>query len=200
MDKLEYLKLKHDVINRFGKPEYDLGEPINESAKELKKLYKAYKSDEMVKRNADKKQALDEKEQKQVVKQYRLTQAVPIDLSENDLQAFTPKEREIIIDYFHNTNLTPTELVRSGFSVQKIVALMRSGPFTVLAARVFEYLMPIEVRNAALKAVREGDKRLIERFAEQTGVLKNQEINMNINKPLEDPELLKKLKDIGDSI
>lgn len=201
MDKLEYLKLRNDIITRLGKPEYgiDRTDAVNESAKELAKLYSAYKSKQMTERHASNRQALDVKEQKEVIKEYKHIRAVPIELSENDLAPFTDTERPILIDYFRDTNQTPKDLERTGFSSQRIVALMRSGPFTVLAARVFEYLMPIEVRNAALKAIRDGDKRLIERFAEQTGVLKNQEMNLNINKPIQDDALMQKLKELGDA-
>lgn len=201
MDKTEYLKLQQEIIQRLGKPEKDFdGTPLNESARELKKLYSAYCSERNKERQETKKQLLNEVEQKEIVKINRLKPSVPIELTENDLILFKDIEKQVVIDYFHNTNLTPKDLERKGFSTQKVVALMRSGPFTVLAAKVFDHLMPIEVRNACLKAVREGDKRLIERFSEQYGVLKNQEMTLNVNKPIEDPILQQKLKELGDSL
>lgn len=200
MEKTEYLKLKEAIIQRLGKPEYDNFEPVNESAKEIDKLKKAHKSELMKEQKAQKKLALSQEEEKEVVKKYRHTQATPIDLSEADLEPFTDLERQVIIDYFRDTNLTPTELARSHFSRQKVVALLRSGPFQVLAARVYEHLGPLKTRWAVLKALDAGEKTIVQRAAEQWGIFKNQEMNLNINKPIDNPELIQKLKEMGDSI
>lgn len=199
MEKTDYIKAQNEIKARLGEPVYDMGDPVNDSAKELRKLQKAYMSELRKSQVEERKQLLNQVEQKEVTTKYKVSPAIPVDLSEADLEPFTDLERQVLIDYFHNTNLTPTELARSHFSRQKVVALQRSGLFNALCARVFEHLMPLEVRNASLKAVRDGDKKLIERFAEQYGVLKNQELNLNVNKPLDDtPEIIKKLKDLGD--
>lgn len=201
MDKLEYEFKKKEIISKLGKPESDFDrQPLNESARQLKSLFSQYQSESKVKLSIERKQALDLKEQKDVVRKYRLDYAVSIELSEADLEVFNEVERAVLVDYFHNTNLSPLDLERPGFSRQKIVALMRSGPFAVLAAKVFDHLMAVEVRSAILKSIRSGNDKLAERFAEQLGILRNQTLDLNINKPIEDQELIKKLKELGDAV
>ncbi len=193
MTSEEYEQEKQRIEKDLGKPEWDMKEPMNDSAKALHKLLNEYKSSIRISRE----------DQKKVVKDYKTLPAVPIYLTETDLELFTEEERSVVEDYFSNTNQTPMELARKhkGFTRQKVVALQRSGPFSILCERLYAPLMALEVKNALLKAIRDGNAKILERMAEQTGALRSQEMNLNINKPLEvdNPELLRKLKDLGDS-
>ncbi len=202
MTKTEYLQLRESIETRLGKPEFEMGDPVNESAREIKKLLSEYRSQQQKEVHKKKKELLDDDEAHNIVRQYQSRLAVPIDISDTDLELFKDYERPVVRAFFENTNQTASELANRSkdVSYQKIVALMRSGPFQVLYDKLYSYLMPMKVRNALLKAVDDGNSRLVERLAEQTGALKNQEITMNLNKPLEDPALTKRLKELGDQI
>lgn len=202
MNKTEYLQLKEAIITRLGKPEFEMGDPVNECARELKKLQREFRSQQQKEVHAKKKALLEDDEQHNIVREYQSRLAVPIDLSDTDLELFKDYERPIVRAFYQNTNQTASELAAKfkDVSYQKIVALMRSGPFQVLYDKIYSYLMPMKVRNALLKAVDEGNARLVERLAEQTGALKNQEMTLNVNKPLEDPALTRKLKELGDGL
>src|SRR5258708_28333100 len=187
MDKTEYLKAKEEIIARLGPAEYDMKLPVNDSARELVKLKNDY----------NRSVKLSKSEQKEVVRTYKSFPAVPIELTDTDLELFTEEERPVVEDYFLNTNQLASDLSRKykGFTRQKVVALMRSGPFSVLCDRLYATLMRLEVNNALLKAVRDGNPKILERMAEQTGAMKNQSLDLNINKPLEiTPEIAAKLK------
>lgn len=193
MTNEEYENKKQEIIDKLGKPVFDLREPVNDSAKALAVLKQEYMREVR----------LSKVEQQKVVKEYKALPAVPIYLTDTDLELFTEEERPVVEDYFSNTNQTAKELSskHKGFSRQRIVALMRSGPFSILTDRLYAPLLALEVKNALLKALRDGNSKILERMAEQTGALKSQEMNLNINKPLEldNPELLAKLKELGDS-
>jgi hypothetical protein len=100
MDKLEYEKSKANIIKQFGQPEYDMSDPVNESAKklvELKNLYLKGLND------AVKAEKL-EKNIKEIVKALPgLSRPVPQEVVRAEyLVAFTEKQKEVVHQWFKN--------------------------------------------------------------------------------------------------
>jgi|ERR1051326_3149567 hypothetical protein len=204
MTKEEYNQKKQEIIDRLGQPEWDNFEAVNDSAKELAKLKGLYRSSlASDRRQKDNEVRLSQPEVEAVESEARPLRAVPIDLTESDLIGFDDVEKDVILSYFNNTNLLPRDLnkLHPKLSTQKIAALLRSGPFAVLASKVWHHIAPVKVQWALLKLIEAKNPKIVERMAENFGQLKPTETNMNINKPLDvsDPELLKKLKELGDA-
>lgn len=199
MNKEQYELRKKEIIERLGVPEYDMRDPVNDSARELSKLTTEFKAIQRFEK------VLNEDEQKKIVKKYASVPAVPIYLTDTDLELFTEQERPVVEDYFQDRNQTALELSKKhkGYTRNKVVALLRSGPFSTLCNRVFGPLAVLELQNAILKAIRDGDTKIIERMAEQMGVMKSPELKLNINKPLQfedNPEIMKQIKELGDRL
>lgn len=197
MNKSEYELAKQEIITRLGQPEFDMSEPVNDSAKEIKELRSRYRSGIMTGR---KRLSLTPKEEKEVVEEAKYTKAVPIHLNEDDLIVFKPAERILLMSYFENTDLSPKDLSRMypEFSISKIVALLHSGYFKRLAGKMFEQTLPVKLQWALLKLVEAKNPKIVERMSEHFGLLKSQETTLNVNKPIDDPATVAKLKQIGD--
>lgn len=206
MNRAEYDELKLKILKDFGDPNPTYDEP-NESRRRLNKL----KSDYLVScreiKRKEEKQALiasgkieDLPELKPYIKN-PITIGV-IELNEKDLAAFTDQEREIIRQHFQDFNLSHHQLSHRVPKThrQTVTALLDSPAYKILESRVFDRLMPSEVKIALLAATRDGDSKIIQRLAEHYRILQPEKMEIELNKPIEDPLAIKMLKDIGDKI
>lgn len=206
MDKQDFELARDEIIKVFGKPEYDMNDPVNESAKRLVALRREYASS-LAKNKRQAKLGIlpvfNSQEAKEIeTEARRYNRAVPLYLTDADLAPFTPEERELLMTHFENQGLSDKELskIHNKFTVHQVSAFLRSGKYYALAARVSEYIMPVKLRAALFKLVDAGNQKIIERLSEHYGLMKAQQTDININKPIEgSPELIQKLKELGDS-
>ncbi len=63
-----------------------------------------------------------------------------------------------------------------------------------------DQILPIEASQALRTAMKEGDSKIITRVAEHYNVLKSEKLELEVNKPIEDPVALKMLKELGDKL
>lgn len=189
------------IKQTLGEPEWDFDRtPMNESAKKIKELRGMFQSQQTKERWEGKKSLknlLDPEE----LKLAKTLPAPPIYLEQHDLKGFTDLEKAIVEAHFENRNLNQQDLAKQ-FNVarQTITALFHSPKFNVLRIKYYDLELPAELRLAIAKLVKAGNEKTILRLAEHYGIIKAEKTDINIvSKPIEDPEMLKVLKELGDS-
>ncbi len=202
MTSEEKEKQIQEITALLGKPEFDFDQtPLNESAKKIKDIRSAFKSEKMKEQHAAKKaleQAFNSDERKLV----ESLPAKPIYIEEHDLKGFTELERAIIEGYYENRSLNQQELAKR-FNVQRqtITALFHSTKFNLLRIKYYEFTMPSKLMLATEKLVDAGHEKTILRLNEHYGIIKAEKQDINItSKPLEDAVAIKLLKELGDKL
>lgn len=204
MTKEEYNTQKEQIAKEYGLPEYDMGDPINESARKHKELLSLYRlSNLKEKRDKETKElktlAQTAKDNK---KEYIEHSVAPTFLTNKDLESFNSREKDIIIAYFEDFSLTSKELSnRFGLPHQTISALFRTMQFKILYTKVFDQLLPLESLVALRQAMKNGDSKVSLRIAEHYGILKNEQKDVNVlSKPIDDPKAHEMLNQLADKI
>lgn len=216
MNKEEYNLQKEKIIQTFGQPNEDTFNP-NESRIKLGKL----KAEYLVScRNQQKKDAKkagqkqetelqDLPEVKAYVKENEKKASILIgnlEINDNDLLPFNQLERDVIRIKFDNWNLTHKQIANKCSDLsrtvtrQQVTATLDSPAFKILQQRYFDKLLPLEVNLALLAAVRQGDTKIVTRLAEQYNIMKPEKMEIDLNKPIEDAEALKMLRELGDKL
>lgn len=202
MTKEELEKQITEVTNLLGKPEYDEvaypKEPLNESAKRIAELRKQYKSEKMKVQHEERK-ALEQQLGADLKTVERIP-AKPIYIDDIDLKGFTPVEAAIIEGYYENRDLNQQQLAKQ-FNVhrQTITKLFKSAKFNILRVKYHEYVMPNKLMLGYEKLVDNGHEKAIMLGLVHYGILKPERTDINItSKPIEDPEALKLLQELGD--
>jgi hypothetical protein len=204
LTKIEYDALKQTIVETYGKPEYDLQTPINESAKRLSAL----RSQRM---QEGRKQAKDARldEIRAEIPKSRLKAVLSdsnIKLPEFEIDArylasFSETEQLVLHDHF-NTNLSDTELgIKHNLTRQAVTGLLHDTRVKVLEARLFDSIGPWRNRLALLRLQEADDSKVVVRLGEHWGVIKSETKELNLNtKPIEDPKALQMLKELGDRL
>ena len=208
MTKEEYETNKAKILQEFGKPESDNHVPLNESARRLYKLLTEYRVScriEQAKkaREAGQIQQLPIKElaTPELKRKYKHINIGELELNDRDLLPFSEKEQDVIRCHFEDMSLNHKDLaVRSNVSRQFVTALLDSPSYRFLEQKVFDKLMPSEVKIALLQATRGGDSKIIQRLAEHYKILNPEKMELDINKPIDDPKALQMLKELGDKL
>jgi hypothetical protein len=192
MTNEEYQQKKDEVKKRLGEPTYDVGLPTNESARELDKLRRQKQIESRQKNRIE--EAADIALADKV---NSVSKAIPIELTDNDLLPFDETEQKILRIHCADTNLDWRAVARlAETTTHKVTSLVRSGRYKVLADKLFNHLAPMMAQASILKAMKGGNTQVTLRVAEHFNILKSEELK--IVKPIDDPELLRKLKEIGD--
>lgn len=199
MTKTEYELAKAGIIQAYGKPEYDMKEAINESAKRLEALKMAY-----IRQPKTEKEQLTDIVKDVSKKQIMAVQGIALpdlQIDERYLTAFNDVEKKLLHDHF-NTNLSNKELgIRYQLSSQAVTALLNDTRVKVLEARLFDSLAPWRTRLALMRLVEANDSKVTLRLAEHFGVVKSEAKDLNLNtKPLDDPKAIAMLKELGDKL
>ena len=212
MTKSEYEEQRKKIIETFGKPVFDMAEPQNESAKRCNALLSEYRQGVLsAKRVQNREKGMKVKPEtvREIAENITSEQknrysSIPIpeiNLSDNDLIAFTDDERDVIIQHFNNMNLTHLQLsAKCKLNRQQITALLHSPAYRVLESKVFDKLMPTETRLSLLRCVRGNDSKITQRLAEHYKILNPEKVEIDLNKPIDDPKALKLLKELGDKL
>jgi|ERR1041385_89095 hypothetical protein len=209
MTKQDYEDNKAKIIAEFGTPEWDNFEPMNESATRLSKLkteYRLYcRSEKRLqdKANGEKQQqTLNELGQEiKENKKYKRFGIGSIEVNDKDLLPFSEKEQDVIRNHFDNWNLNHQELgIKSNVSRQFVTALLHTPAYLFLEQKIFDKLMPSEVKIALLQATRAGDSKIVQRLAEHYKILNPEKVEIDLNKPIDDPKALAMLREIGDRL
>lgn len=210
MTKDQYNLRKQEIINTHGQPTHEMNVPTNESARLLAQLRQQNRMEAI----AEKKQAAKDKGQLQRAEgideiaelidkenpKYKQAHIGPVAVDESDLRAFTDKEREILVYYFDNPE-EPIKNVakRFGWNYQKMTAFIRSQAVINLEDRTYSKHARSLNWRAIIKAQRSGDSRVIQRLGEHFKQISSEKLELNVvNKPIEDNNLAKMLKEIGD--
>lgn len=212
MTKDQYELLKAEIINKYGVPVRDTFSPElnNESANKLNALKGEYlnscraasldaKRILRAKNESLKEIAADIKPRGVDDPDYIRRKPDPCYVMSSDLLAFDEKEKDIIVTYFENQSLTPHQLSNQfGMSRQKVMALLNSPAFKVIYSKVYDRLLPIESLMAIRAKMKDGDSKVILEVARNYGLIKNEGLDItNRVKPIEDPEAIKLLKELG---
>lgn len=208
MTKEEYTEGKKRIVETFGVPEYDNHAAVNESAKRCTKLLTEYRLSCRAKQLKEDKETdirqkaeLSELATQDVKRKYSVFDIPEICINENDLAPFDDVEIDVITNHFENMSLAHKQLaIKSNVSRQVVTALLSSPAYRLLEAKVFDKLMPTETRMALLRAVRGLDSKITQRMAEHYKILNPEKLEVDLNKPIDDPEALKLLKEIGDKL
>lgn len=202
MTKEEKDKQILDVIALLGEPEFDFDQtPLNESAKRIKAIRAAFKSEKMKAQHAEK-AAFEKTFEPKLLESTKLFQAKPIYIDDIDLKGFTELERAIIEAHFENRDLNQQQLSRVfNLPRQTITKLFHSPAFKILKVKYYEYVMPGKLMLATEKLVDLGHEKTILQLNEHYGIVKPKQTDINIvSKPIEDPEALKMLRELGDKL
>jgi hypothetical protein len=199
MTDQEYQAMKAEIIAKFGQPEYDMRDPVNESARLIAKLV-ARKSVED--RAATKKQKSEFAQLVGSLDKTAETLPAP-DINDNDLTAFDETERQLITAYFSDLNQSPKTLAtRFNVNYQMITALFKSDRFKILYKKVFDSILPLEGLIALRALLKKGDTKAVLETLRHYGLIKTEAVDVNITRstPIEDVAAVDLLKKIGDSI
>lgn len=206
MDKNEYETLKAKLIETYGKPVYDMREPQNEAAVKLNELKTQFRLDTLA-RSRNERRELKLKDVIADVPADKLREVVSVPIlgiaiNDSHLINFSPKERDILISHYNNLNLTHTQLAREhGVSRQYVTGLIDSPANAVLRTKVMDKVLPLETSKALLRLLKADDRQVALRVAEHYKIIANNQTDLNIvNKPIDDPEAIKLLKELGDKL
>lgn len=206
MNKREYTRAKELIIKEYGIAEYEQNVPVNESAKRLVELRKAYLAN---KKEIEKTKALAEEIQKIAPRDIK---AVPIPerlINTAWLVSFTDTQKAIINQWLLNTEQTSKEIaVAVGSTVQAVNATMSLEAFNILrlrlsvawmdslplkAAKAVDDLLGCDVPNTKFNAAK---MTLL-----HAGIIKQDSIdNTTKNEAALDPETLERLRKLGDQL
>jgi hypothetical protein len=216
MTKEEYEQQKKEILDKFGPPESDMGDPMNESARRLKALHNQLKVSQLAKQRAEARankskadapnetlKEISESMPRDTKQKYlRLYPIPPVYIAENDLIAFTDIERDVLIAHFEDLSLTHKELSNKfGIKYQTVTALLSSPAYKVLYTKVFDKILPIESLIAIRQAIKQGDSKIILEVARHYQLLQNETLDINNKvKPIEDSATAKMLKEMGDKL
>lgn len=209
MTKDELQRLSAEVERVHGPAIWDMGEPQNESARQLVQIRREYRSTQALERHQKRKEAGYKMapeglaEIANTVRQVRAVADIPaLFLNDKDLTYFTPIEKEILKSHFTNMRLSNAQLGKiHNVSYQLVTELLTHTAVLILYGKVFGHLLPLKTWQSLLKAVDSGDKAVTLRLAEHFGLISNPQLDVNTKtKPIDDPEALKLLKDLGDKL
>ena len=188
MTKQEKDKQKEEIIAKYGEPLWDMRDPLNESARQLKALKEA--------RTAETKGFNKTSFQAQAVK----VLSESVDLTEEDLRKFDKLEREIVKAYFQDQTLSNRALAdRFDVPFQKIVALLRDDRVTDLEIAHFKILGRKKAMKMALRKMDEGDAKMVLEIIKELDLLPASKSidNTPQYQTIEDPKLEKLLRKTG---
>ncbi len=218
MTKEEYKALSDKIIVEYGKPEYNNYEPVNESAVKIKVLLSEYRMSTMANaRRAHSENAKLEREKDNNLKRvneglkdiaedipnkYKAYAIPELFLTESDLIPFNEKEKELLHEHFTNLTLSNKQLaIKCNVSTQHVTALLNSTAVQILNQKVFDKLLPLEALKSILKALRANDSKVSLEVARHYKLIQNETSDINvISKPINDPEAIKMLKELGDKL
>lgn len=197
----EYNLAKADIIKLHGEPVRDFDEK-NESARLIDQLNYKRRAAAM---QAGRKAKLSDIVSDVPVSQLRKYSALPlrpIYLEDKDLKQFTDLEKQILQAHYEDSTLNNEQLAtRFGCKRQAITALFNSMEAKLLKIKLFERECPDKIRLALLHLVEDNDQKTTLRLAEHYGIVKAEKTDINItSKPIEDPEAMKLLRELGDKL
>lgn len=208
---MDYEQEKKQIIEKHGEPVFELGNPVNESAKLLRAL-RNQKIQES--RKTGMKQGrptsvpnLGSVEATEIAKQVRkhLNQVTPrslpaMEVEDKDIRMFNENEQNLIRDHFREPELSNKDLAKKHqVSYQFVTALMNTPSVKLLEAKVTDRLFPWETRMSILHGLRSNLPQITLRMAEHLNIISSSKTELNItNKPIEDPETIKMLRELGD--
>lgn len=206
MERSDFDKLKAEIIQKFGKPESDNGTPLNESARRISELCIQYRVARNQESRAKAKEtklklAAELAKEKSEDARYEQVQAEPVFLSDKDMLPFTEQEALIVRDKFENFNIKDNQLAhRHHTTVQKVTALWTTEAFKYLQLKLQDKILPMIAFNSLMRFAKT-DAKVALRIAEHYKMLKSETLDINNTiKPIEDPEALKRLKELGDNL
>ena len=173
---------------------------MNESAKKIKELRSAFKSEKMKEQHEARREM--EKSFGREIQDAKSYPAKPVYVDDHDLKGFTDIEKAVIEAYYENRDQNHQQLAKSfGIARQTVTALFNSAQFKALAVKYYEFVMPSKLRLATEKLVDAGHEKTILRLNEHYGIIKAEKMDLNVtNKPIEDPEALQLLKELGEKM
>lgn len=200
----EYQQAKADIIAQHGQPVRDFDEK-NESARLIDKLNYEMKAKKLLAARQAKRESLNDfvdNLPKSEVRKAVLSRGEAIDLEEHDLGSFSDLEKDVIRAYFDDDTLTHSQLARK-FDVTRgtITKLFHSQAFEALEIKYFNFIATRKTRRAVLHLLQAEHEKTVHRMGEHFGIIKAERQDVNIiSKPIEDPDALKMLKELGDKL
>ena len=198
----EELKIEIDkIIELHGQPVRDF-DFKNESAKLIDALHMRNKIAKMQagrKKNDSLKDIVNDVPAAKL-REYSAKPLKPIYLEEKDLKQFNELEKQILQAHYEDSTLNNEQLAnRFGLSRQQVTALFNSTEAKLLKIKLFERECPDKIRLALLHLIEDNDQKTTLRLAEHYNIIKAEKTELNItNKPIEDPEAMKMLQELGD--
>lgn len=206
MTKDEYNQRKAELIKTYGEPTSPHDEP-NQARLELNKLLIEHRRSNLVKKEdkpivQNELNVLAESIPKDKQKELRSTPALPVYLVDEDLRQFTDEQRKILLCYFEDIN-QPDQLIanRVGCSVQLVTRTKRLPAVSALNDRATSYLLKAENAMMIRKLQLAGDTKIIVELGKKFGNLEKDSLDITQKiKPIEDPAMIKMLKELGDKL
>jgi hypothetical protein len=208
MNKTEYEALQKEIIHKFGKPEYDMYEPQNESALKLRELRLAYTNQKQKDRRD--KRLIEGVNNIPHLKEPALIPVPPQLIDESWMTPFTEQQRLVIKQWSKNIKQKPSEI---GTAVNvhwsTVRAVFDSEAFGLLRKRLaieWKEMLPLEAvwalqdcLNSPMDNVKLQAAKLI---LNDANLIKESptEINIASSTKIQDIETEKKLKEIGDKV
>ena len=210
MELNEYKKQQEEIIKKYGQPEHEMAEPINESARLLRELKKqqakeVFEAKKAAAKELGQKQAPEglvaiEKAIPPALKQeYESVSLYGREIPEEYLSKFKEKEKDVLRAHYMDDRLSHTQLAHKfGMSRQQVTALLKSGEARLLESRMFNQEAPSECMKSLLKAIKAGDSKTVIEVSRHFGVLRNEKLELSVQKPIQDPEAQRLLRELGD--
>lgn len=201
MTKEEKQKKRAEIIRLHGEPNSTYDEP-NESRRLINALDHEYRMSRLAEARAKKselnKLADDIPEEKK--RELRSTPALPVFLVEDDLKPFDPEERKILLCYFEDMNQDDKSIAdKIGVSHQRVTKVKRLPAVGQLRNRAYDYILKAENAMMIRKLQLQGDTKIVVELGKKYGNLEKDNLEItNRIKPIEDPELIRMLKEIAD--
>lgn len=206
MNQKEYNLTKQEILTQYGKPEYDLFEPVNESAKKLKELRRLYaRSKQDLKRTAEVTLAI-----KKLAPLGLKASVVPEELVRPEwLVPFNKEQLAVIRQWLMNTRQGVDAIARIVKVTPNFVKqVLQSQSFRMLdmhLRQAYKEMLPLEAW-ARLRECFDSDNPNVKLNATKLILIDSGDIkpvqDENINKPPEmlDPDLQEKLRQKGDRL
>lgn len=186
----EFQQQKADIIAQYGKPEYDMQDPVNESARKLKELAIKNLADARAKQKGSRGPYNTEK---------KVSVLKAIDLADVDLNGFDKLEKDILRAYFEDrTQSAKTLANRFGVPYQQVNGLMRDKRVQYLKVKYFNQTFEENTMLGLLKLTQDADPRVVLEAAKYLQILKEQEKDHTEINKISDEKLEKALRLLGD--
>jgi hypothetical protein len=208
MNKEEHDKQKELIISQYGKPEWDMGDPVNESAKKLVELRQSYakaKSDI----NKTKRLAENVKELTSSLPQLKNV-VIPDEIIRNEwLITFNELQKQIVTQWSKNIKQNVSEIAIAckctNQQVKQTLGLEAFQHLRSKLANAYKDLLPLEASAALRDCLYSQTENVrfnaIKMVLVDAGIYKDQ--NSEPIKPVEsvlDKETQEKLRKLGDHL